>query len=201
VRVSTHPEKIDRFIINQILGRGAQAVIYLASDPDLGRKVAIKALQLHNGQRKQENVDQLLTEARTVRRLQHNNIVTIFDIGVVDHNPFLVLEYIEDQSLQKLIKTRLKFEKVIRIMRDVLNGVSAAYEQDIIHYDIKPANILIGGDGHPKVADFGLAQLTGAKRADEEALYGTPRYMAPEYIETRQHKTVSEVFSRGLVFY
>ena len=88
-----------------------------------------------------------------------------------------------------------------RIMRDVLSGVAAAHEQNIIHCDIKPANILIDSDGHAKVADFGLAQLADASHVDEEALYGTPQYMAPEYIETRQHKTVSDVFSMGLVFY
>ena len=198
---ANYPKKIDRFIINQILGKGAQGVVYLATDPDLDRKVAIKALRLHSDLQRQQNTDQLLAEARTVSRLQHNNIVTIYDLGVVDHNPFLVLEYIEGQSLQKMLQTKLSFDKVIRIMRDVLSGVAAAHEQNIVHCDIKPANILIDADGHAKVADFGLAQLADAKQANEEALYGTPQYMAPEYIETRQHKTVSDVFSIGLVFY
>ena len=148
---ANYPKKIDRFIINQILGKGAQGVVYLATDPDLDRKVAIKALRLHSDMQRQQNTDQLLAEARTVIRLQHNNIVTIFDLGVVDHNPFLVLEYIEGQSLQKILQTKLSFDKVIPIMRDVLSGVAAAHEQNIVHCDIKPANILIDADGHASV--------------------------------------------------
>ncbi len=81
---SGHPQKIDRFIINQVLGRGSQGVVYLATDPDLNRKVAIKALHLINELKRQDNINQLLAEARTISRLQHANIVTIYDLGISD---------------------------------------------------------------------------------------------------------------------
>lgn len=112
-----------------------------------------------------------------------------------------MLEYIQGQSLRHYLNGQLKLDQSIRIMRDVLSGVAAAHAQNIIHCDIKPANILLNGDGQAKVADFGLAQLAGANRGDDSILYGTPQYMAPEYIETRRQNSASDVFSIGLVFY
>ncbi len=196
-----HPTSIDRFIINQVLGKGSQAIVYLATDPDLNRKVAIKSVLLNSGIEHKEGIDSLLVEAQTVSKLQHPNIVSIYDLGIHDQRPFLVLEYIEGQSLRQKMGNRLSIEQCIRLMRDILNGVAAAHTQQITHCDIKPENILITRENHAKVADFGLAQLGDANREDENALYGTPQYMAPEYIETRQHKTASDVFSLGLVFY
>lgn len=201
VTQTTHPTIIDRFIINQVLGKGSQAIVYLATDPDLNRKVAIKSVRLNGGIDHKEGIDSLLAEAQTVSRLQHPNIVSVYDLGVHDQRPFLVLEYIEGQSLRQKMGNRLSIEQSIRLMRDILSGVAAAHAQQITHCDIKPENILITQKNNAKVADFGLAQLGDASREDETALYGTPQYMAPEYIETRQHKTVSDVFSLGLVFY
>lgn len=201
VTQSKHPTIIDRFLINQVLGKGSQAIVYLATDPDLNRKVAIKSVHLNSGIGDKGDIDSLLAEAKTVSRLQHPNIVSVYDLGVHDHNPFLVLEYINGQSLREKMGNRLSIEQCIRLMRDILSGVAAAHAQQITHCDIKPENILITQENNAKVADFGLAQLGDASREDQEALYGTPQYMAPEYIETRQHKTVSDVFSLGLVFY
>ena len=201
VTQNEHPTIVDRFLINQVLGKGSQAIVYLATDPDLNRKVAIKSVRLSSDIKRQEGIDSLLAEARTVSRLQHPNIVTVYDLGVQDQQPFLVLEYIEGGSLRQKMGNPLGIEQCIRLMRDILSGVAAAHAQQIIHCDLKPENILINLDGNAKVADFGLAQLADASQVDENALYGTPQYMAPEYIETRQHKTVSDVFSLGLVFY
>lgn len=200
----TQPEQpinIDRFIINQVLGQGSQAIVYLATDPDLNRQVAIKSVRLNSGIKHKGDIDSLMAEAKTVSRLQHPNIVSIYDLGVHDQRPFLVLEYIEGQSLRQKMGNRLSIEQCIRLMRDILSGVAAAHAEQITHCDIKPENILITKEKHAKVADFGLAQLGDVSREDQDALYGTPQYMAPEYIETRQHKTVSDVFSLGLVFY
>ncbi len=198
---TSFPQTIDRFQIRQVLGQGSQGVVYLAQDPELKRKVAIKSVNLKADLRRESDIDQLLTEARTVSKLQHANIVSIFDIGMQNDNPYLVLEYINGQSLQQSIKIAPAMKQRIRIMRDVLEGVAAAHAQDIIHCDIKPANILISQQGQAKVADFGLALLTDSRNDADGALYGTPQYMAPEYIETRQHQKVSDVFSLGLVFY
>ncbi len=195
------PQIIDRFIIEKELGHGKQGIVYLARDPDLHRQVAIKAVHLNSELQHQETMEQLLSEARMVSRLQHANIVTVYDVGISDYRPYLVLEYIKGSSLRQKIRSGLKIDEALRIMRDILAGVAAAHAQKIAHGDIKPANILINAEGHAKVADFGLAHFAEAAQIEDSGLSGTPLYMAPEYIETRRHQIVSDVFSIGLVFY
>lgn len=198
---ASFPQKIDRFNIRRVLGRGSQGVVYLADDPDLNREVAIKSVHLKTELQREGKLDQLLTEARTVSKLQHANIVSIFDIGMQDGNPYLVLEYVNGESLRKVIPGAPNMEKKIRIMRDILSGMADAHEHDVIHCDIKPANILISQQGQAKVTDFGLALFSNTISEADDALYGTPQYMAPEYIESRRHQKVSDVFSIGLVCY
>lgn len=195
------PQTIDRFIIEKELGHGKQGVVYLATDPDLHRQVAIKAVHLNTDLQHQETLEQLLSEARIVSRLQHANIVTVYDMGIADFRPYLVLEYVDGASLRHEIRSGLKIDQALRIMRDILAGVAAAHTQNIAHGDIKPANILITKAGRAKVADFGLAHFSDAQHNEDSGLSGTPMYMAPEYIETRKHQIVSDVFSIGLVCY
>jgi serine/threonine protein kinase len=198
---ASFPQKIDRFNIRKVLGRGSQGIVYLADDPELRREVAIKSVNLKAEIQRNGNIEQLLSEARAVSKLQHANIVTIFDIGMLDENPYLVLEYIDGESLQKLIPEDPGMDQKMKILRDILSGVAEAHARNVIHCDIKPANILISQQGQAKVTDFGLALLADAAGGADDALYGTPQYMAPEYIETRQHQKVSDVFSIGLVGY
>ncbi len=196
------PKNIDRFIIKDILGKGAQGIVYLATDPSLDRQVAIKSVFLRDQLRQQNNIENLLQEARTVSRLQHPNIVTIYDVGNNPLEPYLILEYVEGETLHHQIKNQtIPFQQAFTIMRDVLSGVSAAHNEGIIHCDLKPANIMITRQGQAKVADFGLALLADNQNESSDHLAGTPQYMAPEYIETHLHQTVSDVFSLGLIFY
>ena len=195
------PAKIDRFIIQDVLGKGAQGIVYLAKDPSLDRQVAIKAVSLRNGFEQQHTMDSLLKEAKTVSKIQHNNIVSIYDVGSFQTKPYIVLEYIQGDTLLAKMATKVPLNESLKLMRDVLNGVRAAHEKGIIHCDLKPANIMITSNGEAKVADFGLALLSDNPQQDSDILAGTPQYMAPEYIETRQHQTVSDVFSLGLIFY
>ncbi len=196
-----HPQTIDRFEVLDILGKGAQGIVYRARDPELDREVAIKSVLLRPDLREQGMVDNLLHEARTVSQLQHAHIVSIYDVGRDGLQPYLVLEYIDGQTLQQALQKPLPLADATRIMRAVLAGVAAAHERGIIHCDLKPANIMLGHDGSAKVADFGLATLADQAVEDGDQLAGTPQYMAPEYIETRQRQTVSDVFSLGLIFY
>jgi len=192
-----HPRTIDRFEILGILGKGAQGIVYRARDPELNREVAIKSVPLRH---EAGDLDDLLHEARTVSQLQHAHIVSIYDVGQDGRQPYLVLEFIDGETLQQALRKPLPLADALRIMRAVLSGVAAAHERGIIHCDLKPANIMLSAEGSAKVADFGLATL--AEHAEEDGqLAGTPQYMAPEYIETRQRQTVSDVFSLGLIFY
>ena len=199
--MTDHPRQIDRFEVLDVLGKGAQGIVYRARDPQLQREVAIKAVRLQSSRESDATIDNLLQEARTVSQMQHANIVSIYDIGNDPLDPYLVLEYIEGQTLQQRLQSPPDLGEALQIMRDVLSGVAAAHERGIIHCDLKPANIMITGDGQAKVADFGLATLVDQATEDGEHLAGTPQYMAPEYIETRQRQTVSDVFSIGLIFY
>lgn len=196
-----YPNKIDRFEIQDILGKGAQGVVYLAKDSSLNRHVAIKAVHMHGSFHEEDKISSLLTEAKTVSQLQHNNIVTIFDVGTYNNNPYLVLEYIKGDALNHEIAKGIDTDQAISYMSQILSGVSAAHKKDIIHCDLKPANILITEHHEAKITDFGLAQLSDAQREMDDGLMGTPQYMAPEYIETQQHQKVSDVFSLGLIFY
>ncbi len=195
------PAKIDRFTIQNVLGRGAQGIVYLAYDPQLDREVAIKSVSIKTSFQQQDKIDHLLQEARTVSKLQHPNIVSIYDVGSDKIPPYLVLEYVKGVSLYSMIKKDIPEQQAIHIMRDVLSAVAAAHAKGIIHCDLKPANIIITPSGQAKVADFGLALLANSQQEDNAQLAGTPQYMAPEYIETRKHLTVSDVFSLGLIFY
>ncbi len=198
---ASFPPTIDRFQIRRILGEGSQGIVYLAHDPELKRQVAIKSVSLAGGLGPRGDIEQLVAEARTVSRLQHANVVSIFDIGMQGQNPYLVLEYIDGQPLQQKIAAGLGFDEKLNIMRDIVAGVAAAHAEDIVHCDLKPANILISAQGQAKVADFGLAWLTDPARSNGDSLYGTPQYMAPEYLETHRHQKVSDVFSLGLICY
>ncbi len=198
---ASFPQSIDRFHIRRVLGEGSQGIVYLAHDPELKRQVAIKSVRLGGGLRPRGDIEQLLAEARTVSRLQHANVVSIFDIGLHGQDPYLVLEYIDGQSLHRRIAAGLGFDEKLVIMRDIVAGVAAAHAQDIVHCDLKPANILLSEQGQAKVADFGLAWLNDLDRGSGDSLYGTPQYMAPEYLETHRHRKVSDVFSLGLICY
>lgn len=187
-------------MIMDVLGKGAQGIVYLAHDPSLNRQVAIKSVSLRSDVQ-QQIINNLLQEARTVSQLQHNNIVSIYDVGSDQSKPYLVLEFIEGESLHAHLNQPIPLQQSLNIMRDVLHGVTAAHNEGIIHCDLKPANIMITRQGQAKVADFGLALLADSNQRHAEHLAGTPQYMAPEYIETGQHQTVSDVFSLGLIFY
>ncbi len=169
------PDKIDRFAIRRLLGQGSQGMVYLAHDPELKREVAIKAIRLADDQSATGGMDQLMAEARTISRLQHANIVSIFDVTHADDTPCLVLEHIDGQSLQQRIATGLEYRQKLSIMRDVLEAVAAAHARDILHRDLKPANILINREGRANVADLGLALLNESPNGESQRLYGTPR--------------------------
>ncbi len=195
------PKKIDRFEIKSILGKGSQGIVYLAQDSSLKRDVAIKSVHLQDNKHSKEGMNNLLAEAKTVSQIQHNNIVSIFDVGTFNQQPYLVFEYVKGTSLTSVMHKGLSIDKATLLMKQILSGMAAAHDANIIHCDIKPANILINQNGDAKITDFGLSHLASNTSDNYEGLMGTPQYMAPEYIETQQHQKVSDVFSLGLLFY
>ncbi len=198
-------QRIGRFEIVRVLGKGAQGTVYLARDTHLEREVAVKTLRFEHtdaavrGQR----VRTLLDEARIVSKMQHPNIVTLHDAGEDKGTPYLVFEYVEGSTLATLIreKGRLAPAQAADIALQVLRGVGYAHAKDVIHRDLKPANIIITAQGVPQVMDFGIARHAADVATGERTLYGTPSYMAPEYVASYQYTTVSDLFSIGMVLY
>lgn len=190
-------QKIGRFEVLRELGRGGQGAVYLAYDPQLGRQVAIKTLRNLG-----HSADALLREARVVSKLQHPNIIPLYDAGEHLGNPYLVYAYIDGQTLAQKLKQdgTLSFVDAAEIVIGVLDGLSYAHAQGVMHLDIKPANVMLGGNGRPLVMDFGLAQAIGGQAAGKD-ISGTPQYMAPERISGKPDSHLADIYSVGMMLY
>jgi serine/threonine protein kinase len=149
---------LDRYEIDAELGRGTMGEVYRARDPKLGRTVAIKTVKIAglDPVAEEEYRRRFVIEAQAAGRLSHPGIVTIFDVGE-EGTPYLVMEYVEGQSLQQLVSREnrtLPLSTTLRLVQEVAEALHYAHSQGVVHRDIKPANILVTPDGHPKIADF-----------------------------------------------
>ncbi|MBU1691304.1 MAG: HDOD domain-containing protein [Gammaproteobacteria bacterium] len=197
-------QKIDRFEVTRILGKGAQSVVYLAYDPKLQREVAIKTLHFTKQKDQQNEIQALIQESRTVSKMRHPNLVPIFEAGEYEGDPYLVFEYVEGQTLADLLREKgaLSANEAIGIIAPVLDAVAHAHQNGIIHRDLKPSNILISPEGIPRVMDFGIAERISDKPGEhDDDLIGTPAYMAPEYIDGRMISEKNDIFAAGLILY
>lgn len=190
---------IGRFKILSELGKGGQGAVYLAHDPQLDRQVAIKTLRkLHH------KSGQLNHEARIVSKLQHPNIIALFDAGEFQGVPYLVYAYIRGKPLDQLLKKEevLPFVQAAKIACAVLDGLAYAHAQGVSHLDVKPANIMISDHGIPMIMDFGLARLANSQeKAGSLDLSGTPRYMAPEIISGQRGDFMADIYAVGVLLY
>jgi serine/threonine-protein kinase len=196
---------LDRYEIDAKLGQGAMGVVYRARDPKLQRTVAIKTVSLSalDSQAEQEFRKRFVIEAQAAGRLSHPGIVTIFDVRE-DPEPFLVMEYVEGQSLQQLITREsrtLPLSTTLRLVQEVAEALHYAHVQGVVHRDIKPANILVTPNGHPKIADFGVAKLNQTDVTSPGQVFGSPAFMAPEQLTDEGCDARSDLFSLGVVLY
>jgi serine/threonine protein kinase len=192
------PEVIGRFEVIRQLGKGAQGSVYLARDTHLDRQVAIKTLQAGSG-----DMGALLKEARVVSKLQHPNIVTLFDAGEFEGAPYLVYAFVEGQTLAQLLKTEktLPLARAAQIICGILDGIAHAHQQGIMHLDMKPANVMISGNGQPLVMDFGIARSITQQSVKDNRINGTPQYIAPEIVLGNPPTPKSDLFSVGMMLY
>jgi serine/threonine protein kinase len=183
------------------LGRGAQSVVYLGFDPQLQREVAIKTMHFARPDPAQNRV--LLSEARTVSKMRHPNIVPIFDAGEQGGDLYLVFEYVPGKNLADFLRQSgaLSPVKAIGILRPILDAIGHAHAQGIIHRDLKPSNILLDDNGTPRVMDFGIAARVDGTPDGMERINGTPAYMAPEYVLRREAGERSDVFAAGVILF
>jgi serine/threonine-protein kinase len=200
--------RIGKYDVIDVLGRGGMGVVYRGFDKQFGSEVAIKTLT----QSFMDDPDMLARfydEARTTRKLKHPNIVTVYDMGVENNVPYIVMECVEGDSLEKLIRTKAPISLADRLqtVQEVCSALGYAHRNNVIHRDVKPANIFVQPDGTAKLLDFGIARL--AKRAPDSQgrtkmgdIIGTPAYMAPERIRNGEEVDGrSDIFSAGVVLY
>lgn len=200
-------EKIGRYVIEKQIGRGSMGLILKAWDPKLDRTVVIKqiALQLcRDGNAISRLRNRLYREARAAGKLNHPNIVTIYDVEELDTSSYIVMEYLDGHDLRQITHTKKPIPpgRALKIIGQISDALDFAHRNGIVHRDIKPANVILTAGDRIKVADFGIAKLpqsgTLTKTGD---MIGTPFYMSPEQIEGRRVDGRSDVFSAGVVLY
>ncbi len=196
--------KLGPYTVRQRLGQGGMGTVYLAHDTALDRLVALKVLDGHYG-RDQQFVDRFQREARAAARLSHPNIVQVYTVDIDANPPYIVMEYIKGDSVDKIIAARGPFtwQQALTICGQVASALACAHEQGIIHRDIKPGNILLDEKGRARVTDFGIAKVLGANTAltAEKVSVGSPAYMSPEQCGTGDVVPASDLFSLGVTLF
>ena len=196
--------KIGRYRIISELGRGAMGVVYKAEDPNLDRVVALKTIILEkDAEGRAEYHKRFFLEAKAAGKLQHPNIVTVFDFGEVDDVAYLAMELLEGTDLRKRVQQGpLPPAEAIEIGCQMAEALAYAHGRGIVHRDIKPANIMLPDRGAAKIMDFGLARMRVADHKTSTGIVlGTPRYMSPEQISGQPVDQRSDIFSLGIVLW
>jgi eukaryotic-like serine/threonine-protein kinase len=190
---------ISHYKILEKLGEGGMGIVYKAHDTKLDRTVALKFLPEHHATSESDRV-RFVQEAKAVATLSHPNICTIHQIDEHDNNIFIVMEYVEGQTLKD--KQNIPLKQAIEIAIQIADGLTAAHEKGVVHRDIKPDNIMIRKDGRVQVMDFGLALFRGVSRMTKEGrTVGTAAYMSPEQVQGMDIDHRSDIFSLGILLY
>ncbi len=198
-------ETLGRYKILSTIGQGAMGVVYKAVDPMIDRTVAIKTVNLSlNKDDQAEYEARFQQEIKAAGRLNHPNIVTIYDVGRNETMAYMAMEFLEGKELKDILATgeRPAVASTVDWIAQVALGLGAAHENDIIHRDVKPSNIMIVRGGFAKITDFGIARMTAsAVKTMTGLILGSPRYMSPEQVigRTLDHRT--DIFSLGVVLY
>jgi serine/threonine-protein kinase len=197
--------KAGRYRVVRELGRGSMGVVYEGFDPVIGRRVAIKTMLTEDLSPEEfgEYRARFHREAQAAGVLSHPNIVNVFDYGEDGGILYLVMEYLEGKSLEKLVKERriLPIETIIPMYDQVCSALDHAHQNGIVHRDIKPANIMIVGRGSVKVTDFGIAKMVSMGMTQAGQVLGTPSYMSPEQVKGHHIDGRSDIFSLGVILY
>ena len=193
---------ISHYKVTAEVGRGGMGVVYKAEDTRLERTVALKFLK-QELTRDEENRKRFLREAKAAAGINHPNVCTVHEIGDVDGRDFLVLEYIDGETLDaKIEQGPLKVEEALAIARQVAEGLAAAHAKKVVHRDIKPGNLMITADGRVKILDFGLALLTEKSKLTQlDTTLGTAAYMSPEQLQARDVDHRTDIWALGCVLY
>jgi tRNA A-37 threonylcarbamoyl transferase component Bud32 len=201
------PATLGRYRIEALLGRGAMGSVYLGHDPKIGRQVAIKTMALSRefeGAELAEARERFFREAETAGRLQHRDIVTIFDAGEAADLAFIAMEYLRGQDLQPYTQSGrlLPVGTVLAIVERVALALAYAHSQGVVHRDIKPANVMIDlATDTVKVTDFGIARIADSSRTRTGMVLGTPSFMSPEQMAGQRVDGRSDLYSLGVMLF
>jgi len=196
-------KKLGKYEILKPLGSGGMGSVYLGRDTIIGRLVAIKTLNLEVGEElEKSDIESFFNEAKVAGTLIHPNIVTIFDAGIEEGIPFIVMEFFDSVPLSKFLETReLTTKEKMEILRKIGDAIDFAHSKGVIHRDIKPANILVNDNKEIKIADFGIARILSSQKLKQSVAIGTPAYIAPEQAIGEAIDQRADIFSFAVVAY
>ncbi|MDC0711141.1 protein kinase [Stigmatella sp. ncwal1] len=201
--------RVSEYVIQERIGTGGMGIVYLATQPLIGKKVAIKVLKAQFAQ-VHELVQRMLVEARVVNSIQHPGIIDIFGFGrLEDGRPYVVMELLQGLSLERFLrrKGRLGVEETVKILDEVLDALGTAHRRGVVHRDLKPGNVFLlegaSGARSVKLLDFGIAKVPSSQTADaltvQGLLLGTPEYMSPEQVRGGEVAATSDLYAVGVI--
>jgi serine/threonine-protein kinase len=210
IDASTRPSDVFPYEIRRQVGSGSMGVVFEALDPALDRPVAIKTLRAsmlkeEDDETRLELRQRFLQEARAAAALSHPGATTIYQVGQLDDEPFIVMEWLAGRTLEQVLgeRQRLRVEESLELAISVLDTLEAAHRAGIVHRDVKPSNLLVLDDGRLKVTDFGIASIEGRELVKTRAgvILATPRFAAPEQLRGINVDGRADLFSLGIVLY
>ena len=199
-------DQIGRYEILNELGRGAMGVVHLARDTKIGREVAIKTIKLADQADESETErlrERLFREAQSAGRLTHPGIVTIYDVAEEAGLAYITMEFVDGETLQAMMDDGRAEdpEFIADVLRQTASALDYAHSKEIVHRDVKPANIMVTGDGIVKITDFGIARISSSQLTQTGTVMGTPSYMSPEQVRGDPIDGASDQFSLGVITY
>jgi len=194
--------KLGRYEILGVLGKGSMGVVYKGVDPQIGKLVAIKTMN-PKIVRQEEMQERFYREGSLLGQLQHKNLITVYNVGTDGDICFIAMEYLDGKSLEQLLERKVPLDlvRILRILRQACEGVQAAHKMSVTHRDLKPANIFLMADDLVKILDFGVARLKDSSLTNSGMLLGTINYIAPEQITGLKVDHRADIFSIGVILY
>jgi hypothetical protein len=197
---------LGRYQVVEFIATGGMGTVFRGWDPKLQRPVALKTVRLGMdlvAEKRAQLISQLVREAVTAARFSHPNVVAVYDVEDAPDGAFMALELVDGVSLEHLLlrRGRLSPQEVAPLGAAIAHGLAAAHARDIVHRDVKPANVLLGRDGSIKVTDFGIADFVAAASRAEGLVFGTPGYLPPESLRGAGHTRAGDLFALGVILY
>jgi serine/threonine-protein kinase len=198
-------DRLGKYELRHILGKGAMGTVYEGFDPIIARRVAIKTVRLPDADdvEAQEELARFQREAQAAGRLSHPNIVGVYDYGETPDLAYIVMEFVDGTTLKHVLDKKDRFElpEIVRIMEALMAGLQFSHDRGVVHRDIKPANIMLTKSGEIKIADFGIARIESSSMTQAGTMLGTPSYMSPEQFMGQTVDSRTDIYSSGVMLY